>query len=172
MLNQNCVTKPFLWKIMATQSFQNCRKKEPFQAGIYLLKVDNRNTRTRCKVCSKLTIKTSERRHWLRSGFFIVNFEYISHLVVAFLLPVGLREFFINVYIQTRQKILVKPSIQNFIRTWGIWGSYLVTFCFETWYHAQCGYFLNFSTKGLAWLYFTISMKKRKFIWFYFFFHC
>ena len=27
-------------------------------AGIYLLKVNNRNTRTKCKICSKLTIKT------------------------------------------------------------------------------------------------------------------
>ena len=28
-----------------------------FPAGIYLLKVNNRNTRTRCEICSKLTIK-------------------------------------------------------------------------------------------------------------------
>ena len=32
-------------------------------AGIYLFKVNNRNTRTRCEICSKLTIKTPERRH-------------------------------------------------------------------------------------------------------------
>ena len=32
-------------------------------AGIYLLKVNNRNTRTRCEICSKVTIKTPERRH-------------------------------------------------------------------------------------------------------------
>ena len=31
--------------------------------GIYLLKNNSRNTRTRCKICSKLTIKTPERRH-------------------------------------------------------------------------------------------------------------
>ena len=31
--------------------------------GIYLLKVNNRNTRTRYEICSKLTIKTPERRH-------------------------------------------------------------------------------------------------------------
>ena len=29
--------------------------------GIYLLKVNNRNTRTRCEICSKLTIKTPEQ---------------------------------------------------------------------------------------------------------------
>ena len=33
-----------------------------YPACIYPLKVNNRNTRTRCEICSKLTIKTSERR--------------------------------------------------------------------------------------------------------------
>ena len=58
-------------------------------AVIYLLKVHNRNTRTKCEVCSKLTIKKPERRywpHWCRSGVFIVNFKYISHIVSVFLL--------------------------------------------------------------------------------------
>ena len=32
-------------------------------AGIYLLNVNNRNTRTSCEIYSKLTIKTSERHH-------------------------------------------------------------------------------------------------------------
>ena len=43
--------------------------------------------------CSKLTKETLEqgvkyvqRRQWRRSGFFIVNFEHISHLVLVFLL--------------------------------------------------------------------------------------
>ena len=31
-------------------------------AGIHLLKVNNRNTRTKCDMCSKLTIKTLKRR--------------------------------------------------------------------------------------------------------------
>ena len=57
-----------------------------FRAGDYMLKVNNRTTRTRCEICSKLTIKTPERRHWRRSGVFIVNFEHISHLVLVFLL--------------------------------------------------------------------------------------
>ena len=41
-------------------------------AGIYLLKINNRNTRT-CEI----------RR---RSGIFIVNFEHISHPVLVLLL--------------------------------------------------------------------------------------
>ena len=31
-------------------------------AGNCMFKVNNRNTRTRCEICSKLTIKTPERR--------------------------------------------------------------------------------------------------------------
>ena len=56
-------TACFYWKF---------RKTCP--AGIYLLKVNNRNTRTRCGICSKLTIKIPERRH---SSVSIVNFEHV-----------------------------------------------------------------------------------------------
>ena len=38
-----------------------CISRNP--VDIYLLKVNNRNTRTRCEICSKLTRKTPERRH-------------------------------------------------------------------------------------------------------------
>ena len=38
---------------------QNCKI---YPAGNYMFKVNNRNTRTRCEICSKLTIKTPERR--------------------------------------------------------------------------------------------------------------
>ena len=48
------------------------------------IKINNRNTRTRCEICSKLTIKTPERRHLRRSGLVFVNFEHISHLVLVF----------------------------------------------------------------------------------------
>ena len=53
--------------------------------GIYLLKFNDRNARTRCEICSKLTIKAPERQ-WRRSGVFVVNFEHISHLVLVFML--------------------------------------------------------------------------------------
>ena len=55
-----------------------------FPTGNYMFKVNNRNTRTRCGMCSNLTIKTPERRQWHRSVVFIVNFEHISHLVLVF----------------------------------------------------------------------------------------
>ena len=58
----------------------------PFPVGIYLFKVNNKSTRTKCEICSKLTIKTPERRQWRRSGVLFVNFEHISHLALVFLL--------------------------------------------------------------------------------------
>ena len=51
-----------------------------------MFKGNNRNTRIKCEIYSKLTIKTPERRQWRSSGVFIVNFEHISHLVLVFLL--------------------------------------------------------------------------------------
>ena len=50
----------------------------PNPVGVYLLKVNNRSTRTRCEICSKLTLKTPERRQWRGSGVFIVNFEHVN----------------------------------------------------------------------------------------------
>ena len=44
--------------------------------GNYMFKFNNRNTRIRCEICSKLTIKTPG----------VVYFEHISHLVLRFLL--------------------------------------------------------------------------------------
>ena len=50
-------------------SCRNLQTMLDFPANIYLFKVNNRNTRKRCEICSKLTIKTPERSES------IVNFE-------------------------------------------------------------------------------------------------
>ena len=50
-----------------------------------MFKVSNNNARKRYETCSKLTMKTLQRHHQRRSGVFIVNFEHISHLALAFL---------------------------------------------------------------------------------------
>ena len=56
----------------------------------YMLKVNSRNTRTRCKICS--------------NDVFIINFEHISLLVLVFLLLTGSRYMpagyvYVHVYI-------------------------------------------------------------------------
>ena len=57
--------------------------------SIYLFQVNNRNTRARCEICSKLTIKPPEWHNWFYSGVFIFNSEQILYffltvIVIAF----------------------------------------------------------------------------------------
>ena len=104
-----------------------------FPTNIYLFRVNNSNTRKRCEICSKLTIKSPQRR----STVFIVNFEHVSHLFTPFssVSTVGFEQVnicwvppyqFMNVeinyccnYIRRCTKILVKwlfikmPVIRN-----------------------------------------------------------
>ena len=54
--------------------------------NIYMFKINNQNTRKRREVCSKVTIKTPERRYCRLSDVFIVNFKHISHFFLMFLL--------------------------------------------------------------------------------------
>ena len=55
-------------------------------ANIYLSKVNNKDTRKKCEICSKLTLKTPERRQWHRFGASTVRFEHISYVFPVFLL--------------------------------------------------------------------------------------
>ena len=78
--------KYFLWEKHGRAlpwALSNC-KKAPNPAAINLLKVNNKKTRAMCEICSKLTIKTPERRQWRSYGVFIVNFEQILHIVLVF----------------------------------------------------------------------------------------
>ena len=62
----------------------NGRGSRVYPNGNYLLKVNNRNTRTRREICSKLTVKMPEN-DWCLSGVSSVNFEHILYLVAVFL---------------------------------------------------------------------------------------
>ena len=59
----------------------NIYTRKNSQTKIYLIIANKSNTKKRCEICSKLTIKTPERR----CTVFIVNFEHISHLFAVFL---------------------------------------------------------------------------------------
>ena len=56
-----------------------------YPSGIYLLKVNSRNVRTRCEICSKLTLKTPERGQW-RCSFSSVSFVTFEHLITGWTL--------------------------------------------------------------------------------------
>ena len=58
------------------------RNQRIFPANIYLFNVNNRNTRKRCEICSKLTIKTPERRQWrLMFSLLTLNMFHIFSIV-------------------------------------------------------------------------------------------
>ena len=70
----------------STGSYKNFWKIEYTVAGkysSYLLKDKNINTWKSCEICLKLTIKTPKRRHWRRSGVFII-FEHNLHFFLVF----------------------------------------------------------------------------------------
>ena len=46
-------------------TFMEPSASSQYPVGNYMFKVNNRNTRTRCEIYSKLTIKTPERRQTL-----------------------------------------------------------------------------------------------------------
>ena len=60
--------------------------KHRFSAKMYLFKFSNIDTKLICKICSKLTIKTPERKKWCHPGVFFVNFEHISYFALVLLL--------------------------------------------------------------------------------------
>ena len=70
------------WKLQKTHGLK--AKMRPNPVDYYMFKVNNRDTRTRCEICSKLTIKIPERHQWHRSSILIVNFEHVSHLALFF----------------------------------------------------------------------------------------
>ena len=60
------LTKTFFKNYIAFTNFWS-------PADICLFKVNDRNTTTMCEICSKLTIKTLEQRHWLVSLLLTLN---------------------------------------------------------------------------------------------------
>ena len=91
-------------------------------ANIYLFKFSNRDTRKKCEVCSKLTIKTPERRHGRRFGVSVVNFEHISRLML------NLSRY---LFARIAWKIIYNKALSHCKRMWKIFSSfYYFCYCF------------------------------------------
>ena len=50
-----------------------------FPVSIYLLKVNNKITRTTCEKGSKLTKRTTKRHHWQHSYFLVTNAKFFNN---------------------------------------------------------------------------------------------
>ena len=72
------VSKEFPWNFGGSETLISWQTEK----AIYLFKVNNRNIRNRYEICSKVTIKTPERRQWRCSGVFIVSFKHF--LITSF----------------------------------------------------------------------------------------
>ena len=95
----------------------------------YLLKVNNRNIRKGRLICSELTTKTPERCQWRRFAVFIVNFEHISNLYLAFVL-LNLSTLMLTAYIAANSTIPIK-FFRNITLYCSITCQEIVIFCGE-----------------------------------------
>ena len=108
-----CTSTILISKIMFRQLelfLHNSGMKTGLNSAVnYMFKVNKRNAKTRCEICSELII-----------GVFIVNFEHTSHLVLVFLLltlnrqiPTGnvTRGNFVHYTISRKDHITVKHAV-------------------------------------------------------------
>ena len=84
------------------------------QLTFNLFKVNNKNSRKKCEIWLKLTIKTPERRQWRRSGVFTVNFEHTSHLFLVFLLLTLNNQMLAGLCVSKVSWKIRIPTIHNF----------------------------------------------------------
>ena len=75
-----------------------------WQADICLFKANNGSISRMCRICLKITIKTTGRRQQCHSGVFIVNFERIKNTTQK--TKFSIKDFF-SKYDQIRRKLLI-----------------------------------------------------------------
>ena len=75
-----------MWFFFVWSTFYRIKTKCTVPANIYLLQINNRNTRTRCEIYSKLAIKTPERHHILkRFSFYLLQLRLFKNVENCFL---------------------------------------------------------------------------------------
>ena len=109
--------------------YQSLVQTGSIPAGNYMFKVNNRNTRTKCEICSKLTIKVPERHQasfwclycWLWTYFTpyssvsTVNFEQVNagwdHLrqgLIYAIISLIIEKYFIEIFFTVNSQTLIK----------------------------------------------------------------
>ena len=97
-----------------------------YRAGNYMFKVNNRNSRTRCELCSKLTIKIPERRHDVVLVSLLITLKHISHLVLVFILNIV--HITLNVQLSAAYILCLGDSFRTrtpiFLRKVNLWNTW------------------------------------------------
>ena len=88
-----------------------------FPVSFYLFKVNNRNRRKRCEICSKVTTKTPKRSHRHRSSVFIFNVQHFLHHSLVFLL------FTVSMYLFSGLIEVKIKSTDDWLENKNIWFS-------------------------------------------------
>ena len=97
-----------------------------YPAGNYMFKVNNRNSRTRCELCLKLTIKIPERRHDVVLVSLLITLKHISHLVLVFILNIV--HITLNVQLSAAYILCLGDSFRTrtpiFLRKVNLWNTW------------------------------------------------
>ena len=97
-----------------------------YPAGNYMFKVNNRNSRTRCELCSKLTIKIPERRHDVVLVSLLITLKHISHLVLVLILNIV--HITLNVQLSAAYILCLGDSFRTrtpiFLRKVNLWNTW------------------------------------------------
>ena len=86
---------------------------ESYSFGIYLFKVNNRNTTTRCETCSKLRIETPERSPDLRHEKFNGNLRYVAAFIEKKVFIQWVTLYALNLVTSQLTFTYSKPSIKT-----------------------------------------------------------
>ena len=97
-------------------------KKIP--VGTYLLKVNNRNTRTRSEICSKLKIKAPERR---QASYWCLYCKIKAHNIKTLTLPYGWDQLLIFQFLTKNFYLLLLPHLEKLKESASLFPQFIVT---------------------------------------------
>ena len=97
-------------------------KKNP--ASTYLLKVNNRNTRTRSEISSKLKIKAPERR---QASYWCLYCKIKAHNIKTLTLPYGWDQLLIFQFLTKNFYLLLLPHLEKLKESASLFPQFIVT---------------------------------------------
>ena len=95
-----------------------------YPASNYMFKVNNRNSRTRCEICLKLTIKTPEWCHWHANWVWLISIKALKgsiNLALWSIFQFG-HKHWLKSRTSVNQNLLIDRKVKNLF--WHMNGNY------------------------------------------------